>query len=159
MDGLTLGLAIATGVMLIVGISLWLLFSVFFKGMQKFGQQRLHERFTDDQILQSETTANFFGFQSRGRGQIRGNGVLALTREELWFSQFITREEIRIPLVEIQAVSLVDSHLGKRVLGRQELKVEFQTATGTTDAAAWLVGDPNSWKTAIESAMRAKTSW
>jgi hypothetical protein len=156
MDGLTLGLAIATGVLLVVGTSLWLFFSVFLKGMQTSGQQRLHERFTDDQILRSETSANFFGLQSRGRGQIRGNGVLALTREELWFSQFITREELRIPLVEIQAVSLVDSHLGKRVFGRQVVKVEFQAATGG-DAAAWLVGDPNGWKTAIESAMQAKT--
>ena len=152
MDGLTLGLAIATGVLVVVGTSLWLFFSVFLKGMETSGQQRLQERFTADQILRSETSANFFGLQSRGRGQIRGNGVLALTREELWFSQFITRKEIRIPLVEIQAVSLVDSHLGKRVFGRQVVKVEFQAATGA-DAAAWLVGDPNGWKTAIESAM------
>lgn len=158
MDGLTLGLAIATGVVLVVGISLWLFFSVFLKRMQTSGQQRLHERFTDDQILRSETTANFFGLQSRGRGQIRGNGVLALAREELWFSQFITREEIRIPIVEIQAISLVDSHLGKRVLGREVVKVEFQSAAGG-DAAAWQVGDPNGWKTAIESAMQARTSW
>ncbi|MFB2975791.1 hypothetical protein [Microseira sp. BLCC-F43] len=156
MDGLTLGLAIAAVVVPLVGISLWVFFSVFLKRMQTSGQQRLHERFTDDQILRSETTANFFGLESRGRGQLRGNGVLALTRQELWFSQFITREEIRIPLVEIQGVSQVNSHLGKRIIGRQVVKVEFQTATGG-DAAAWLVGDPNGWKTAIESAMQART--
>ncbi len=132
----------------------WVFLSKLLKPMQTFGQQRLHECFADDQILRSETSANFFGLESRGRGQIRGNGVLALTREELWFSQFITGKEIRISLVEIQAVSLVNSHLGKRVFGHQLVKVEFQTATATeVDAAAWLVGDPSSWKAAIESAM------
>lgn len=150
MKGLALGLTIAAVVIVIVGVSLAIFFTVFWKQLQTSGTQRIQERFPTEQIVLSETSANFFGLESRGSLQFRGNGVLVLTQDELWFSRFIMREDITIPTNTIQAVRLVDSHLGKRILGRQLIYVQFQGAGGL-DSAAWLVADPNRWQSAIAS--------
>jgi hypothetical protein len=150
MKGLALGLTIAAVVIVIVGVSLAIFFTVFFKQMKTSGVDRIQERFPTEQIILKETTANFFGLESRGSFQIRGNGVLVLTQDELWFSRFIKREDITIPTNTIQAVRLVDSHLGKRILGRQLIYVQFQASEGS-DSAAWLVENPNRWQSAIAS--------
>lgn len=150
MKGLALGLTIAAVVIVVVGVSLAIFFTVFWKQMQTSGVDRIQERFPTEQIILKETTANFFGLESRGSFQIRGNGVLVLTQDELWFSRFIKREDITIPTHTIQAVRLVDSHLGKRILGRQLIYVQFQVAGGL-DSVAWLVADPSRWQSAIAS--------
>ncbi len=148
MKGLTLGLIIAAVVIVVVGGGLFLFFTVFWDKMQVGGTERIQERFPTEEIIISETTANFFGLESRGSWQIRGNGVLVLTPNELWFSRFIKRDDITIPIQSIQEVRLVDSHLGKRILGRKLIYVQFQTPRGK-DSIAWLVADPETWKMKI----------
>ncbi len=80
--------------------------------------------------------------------RIRGNGVLVLTPNKLWFSRFIKRDDITIPINTIQEVRLVDSHLGKRILGRKLIYVQFQTS-GVKDSVACLVAAPERWKMKI----------
>ncbi|MBO9999199.1 MAG: hypothetical protein J7641_09365 [Cyanobacteria bacterium SID2] len=153
MSGLFLGLAITVFVLIIVGGSLFVFFSTFFNWMERTGLERMQEQFTSAQIVRSDVKANFFGLQSRGNFQIRGNGVLVLTREELWFSRLVKREDISIPLNTIEQVDLVNSHLGKRILGRQLLYVQFASSDGT-DAGAWLVNNPQQWQQDISSIVR-----
>ena len=148
MKGLTLGLIVATVVIILVGGGLFIFFTVFWDKMQVTGVERIQERFPTEEIILSETTANFFGLESRGSWQIRGNGVLVLTPNELWFSRFIKRDDITIPINTIQEVRLVDSHLGKRILGRKLIYVQFETSAGK-DSIAWLVADPERWKMKI----------
>jgi len=150
MKGLALGLTIAAVVIVVVGVSLAIFFTVFWNKMQVSGVERIQERFPTEQIILSETTANFFGLESRGSFQIRGNGVLVLTPNELWFSRFAKRDDITIPTQNIQEIRLVDSHLGKRIFGRQLIYVQFQTSEGK-DSAAWLVNNPDLWKMTILS--------
>lgn len=153
MKGLTLGLIIAAVVIVVVGGGLFLFFTVFWDKMQVNGAERIQERFPTEQIILSETSANFFGLESRGSFQIRGNGALVLTPDELWFSRFIKRDDITIPIQSIQEVRLVDSHLGKRILGRKLIYVQFQTPRGK-DSIAWLVADPETWKMKILDLIR-----
>ncbi len=150
MKGLALGLTIAAVVIVVVGVSLGIFFTVFSKQMKTSGVERIQERFPSEQIVLSETSANFLGLESRGSLQMRGNGVLVLTQDELWFSRFVKREDISIPTNTIQAVRLVDSHLGKRILGRKLIYVQFESSDGL-DGVAWLVDDPNRWQSAIAS--------
>lgn len=148
MKGLTLGLTIAAVVIIVLGVGLGIFFTVFFKNMQTSGVERIQEHFPTEQVILSEPSANYFGLESRGSFQMRGNGLLALTEDELWFSRFVKREDISIPTKTIQEVRLVDSHLGKRILGRKLIHVQFQTSEGV-DSVAWLVKNPTSWQTAI----------
>ena len=75
---------------------------------------------------------------------------MVLTPNELWFSPFIKRDDITIPTQSIQDVDLVNSHLGKRILGHQLIYVQFQISE-RKDSATWLVADPEQWKMTILS--------
>jgi hypothetical protein len=88
------------------------------------------------------------GVQSRGRGQVRGNGRLVLTPEELRFSQWIPQRETTIPLAAVTSVGTERSWLGKWV-GSKLLCVRWRTADGSEDAMAWQVRDLEKWLAAL----------
>jgi hypothetical protein len=88
------------------------------------------------------------GRESRGKGQVRGNGWLALTDDELRFKQWVPAREERIPLATVTAVETPRVWLGKTV-GRKLLCVRWQTADGTADAMAWEVRDLDDWLVAL----------
>jgi len=97
--------------------------------------------------------ANFFGQESRGVTQMRGNGTLVLTDSELYFELLLPRREFHIPLASIQAIETATSHLGKTI-GRPLLKVVFRNEAGQTDSIVWYVSDVEGLKQAIASARR-----
>jgi hypothetical protein len=107
------------------------------------------ERFPNAKVI--IRSANFFGQESRGVMQLRGNGTLALTDTELFFEQWIPRREFRIPLSAIQAIEMPASFLGKTNF-RPLLKVVFKDEAGNTDSMAWLVPNVEGLKRALEDA-------
>ena len=144
-----------------VGVGVWAMVRSVIARMKSSGERRLAERYESDQVWRSDSSAMFFGLQSRGTTQVRGSGVLALTATELWFSRYMFRTDTVIPMADIIEVSLVRSHLRKIIIGRKLLRVRFHTETGE-DTAAWLTEDPAGWKRDIEqwqreSAARAPT--
>lgn len=140
--------------LVVLGVSLVIFLIISQKSGKAVSLKRIESRFPDPSaICHIDPTANFFGLKSRSSSQIRGNGVLVLSTEELWFSRFVPRLDISIPLNQIQDVCLVKSHLGKRVFGSQLLYVEFETDDGI-DAVAWFVTEPEEWQSAIARAMR-----
>ena len=118
---------------------------------EKAWQEVIDLKFRGREILLQTLSANFFGQRSKGAKQVRGNGALVLTNDELWFLRAYPVKEFSIPLKDVASVSLTRSHLGKTV-GRDLLFVEYKTPEGN-DAIAWSVCDPDNWKDAIEMAM------
>ena len=90
------------------------------------------------------------GLQSRGRGQVRGNGRLVLTPEELRFRQWIPQRETTIPLAAVTSVGTERSWLGKWV-GSKLLCVRWRTSDGSEDAMAWQVRDLEGWLAALHA--------
>ena len=90
------------------------------------------------------------GLESRGRGQVRGNGELVLTADELRFRQWVPQRETTIPLAAITTVDTVRTWLGKWV-GSTLLCVRWRTEDGTEDAMAWQVRDLEGWRAALEA--------
>ena len=86
------------------------------------------------------TKANFYGVASEGKGQTRGLGTLALTRDELIFVQFVPDRVIRVPRSRIVGATLARSFLGK-TQSRELLVVSWDN-----EAAAWDVPDVASWE-------------
>ena len=86
------------------------------------------------------TKANFYGVASEGKGQSRGLGTLALTRDELIFVQFVPDRVIRVPRSRIVGATLARSFLGK-TQSRDLLVVSWDN-----EAAAWDVPDVSSWE-------------
>lgn len=96
--------------------------------------------------------ANSFGVESKGVMQLRGNGGLVLTRDELHFVPLAGGTEVRFPLRAIRSVGTVRSHLGKTI-GRSLLKIEWQDAD-RVDAIALHVRDVQRWVQRLETARR-----
>ena len=111
----------------------------------------VNRRFSGRQVIMIALTANFFGMKSRGTGQIRGNGALVLTDDQLWFCLAAPTREIAIPIEQIKTVTTKRGHLGKTIF-RPLLAVTF-TNKGRDDEVAWYVNELPKWKTAIESVM------
>jgi hypothetical protein len=153
MNTALLAVLIVAGVLLLAGL-IWLV--AIFASRKALGELEkrlkpvIQARFAGREVLRAAYEANFFGLQSRGLAQVRGNGALVLLRDKLYFLQAVTKREITMPLADIEAVSLVKSHLGKRI-GRPLLRVDFRAAAAA-DAVAWYVYDAAAWKSAIEEA-------
>ena len=98
-----------------------------------------------------ERSANFFGIESEGMTQMRGNGTLILTDEELYFQMWIPGRELSIRLDRISGTDIVKKHLGKTKL-RPLLKVIFRNRKGEHDSAAWLVENPRVWISELKEA-------
>lgn len=122
------------------------LISLFTRGLQTDIEQRT----AGQDVIMQTGNANSFGQSSKGIKQIRGNGALILTRQEIQFLMAVPRSEITIPLSQVTSVSLPKSHLGKTVF-KPLLRVEYQSLEGP-DSIAWAVQHPEQWKSAIENA-------
>ncbi|MBN1435267.1 hypothetical protein JW921_10940 [Candidatus Fermentibacterales bacterium] len=105
------------------------------------------ERFGGSEIVMVSPGASFFGLESRGMGQVRGNGVLLLTSGQLCFEMLLPRRVFTIPLETVTGVQIVKSHLGKS-RACPLLKVSFAGPAGP-DSAAWALGNPEEWVGAI----------
>jgi hypothetical protein len=112
----------------------------------------IEHRFAGRRIILMALNANFFGKKSKGVGQIRGNGALVLTDDQLWFCLAAPTREIAIPINQIQSVETKRSHLGRTIF-RPLLAVMFNYQ-GQNEQIAWYVSDPGKWKSAIESMIR-----
>jgi hypothetical protein len=104
--------------------------------------------FRDRNVVIHDSAANYFGLKSRAGKQLRGNGILVMTDEEIYFRMLLPSREVRIPLSMIKSVSHPRSHAGRSV-GRRLLRVDFEDDSGQTDAAGWYVRDPEAWARAI----------
>jgi hypothetical protein len=139
-------LAVVGGLTLLFG-----LLAMVTKKVRAAGEARIAQRYgSGASLLRTEPDANFFGVQSGGMGQIRGNGALALARNELWFSLYMPQREVLIPLGDVLEATTARSHLGKSV-GRKLLLVRFRAAGGE-DSVAWAVRDVDGWIAAIDAA-------
>ena len=96
-----------------------------------------------DIILKSRG-ANFFGQESSGIFQMRGNGNLILYESFLFFKQWITKKNISISIENIKAIETPRSHLGKAI-SRPLLKVIYVNESGQLDSIAWYVNKLDSW--------------
>ena len=95
--------------------------------------------------------AQGLGLESRGPTQVRGNGWLALTADELRFRQWVPERDTAIPLAAITDVATPRVWLGKSV-GSRLLCVRWRTPDGGEDAMAWAARDLEGWLAEIEAA-------
>ena len=121
--------------------------------VKKLFQKRISEimdKFKDKNIILSANDANFFGQQSRKSTQVRGNGVLILTAEELYFEMWRPKKILQIPISSVLKIEITKSFMHKSVF-RKLLKVVFTNQEGEEDAAAWWVTSLEKWIEELES--------
>jgi len=112
-------------------------------------------QFQDRKIIHSESFANYFGLESQGIKQIRGNGILILTEKELYFELYLPKKTITIPINEIIKIETPRSHLGKSKY-KKLLKIIFTNQNQEKDSVAWLVKQLPRWIENIENIIEKK---
>jgi hypothetical protein len=111
-------------------------------------------RFSSDEIICIDSSASFLGRASLKYRQIRGNGVLVLTRGQVFFRRLFPELEFSIPLRTVRKVETPRSFQGKSVF-RPLLKIDYKTDTGDTDSVAWCVSDLKNFIKGLEKLMHA----
>jgi hypothetical protein len=142
-------------IIIIVTLIVLVLLSVVLGVLRRYATNRAQsarERFPTAKLI--IPSANFYGQESKGVAQMRGNGTMVLTNTELYFEQWLTNREFRIPLAAIQEIETPSAYLGKTNF-RPILKVVFRDESGQTDAMGWLVPDVEAAKQAINDAREA----
>ena len=110
----------------------------------------MRARLGETEIVAIDESANCFGVESAGVWQVRGNGCLGATNDEVLFIMWFPRKELSIPRESITVVERARSHLGKSI-GRELLRVRFTNDNGQPDSAAWYVRDLPVWEAALTS--------
>jgi len=100
-------------------------------------------------VILKSMGVNFFGQESIGSAQIRGNGTLILHENALYFKRWAPKKEFIIPISKIEAIETPRSHLGKHIT-RPLLKVVFINESGQYDSIAWWVRKLDKWILALE---------
>jgi hypothetical protein len=121
---------------------------MFFRKKRRAVAAEVRAELGDGEIVAIDEMANCFGLKSKGMTQIRGNGCLAATKDELLFIMWLPRKEIRIPRPWITGIERAKSHLGKTVF-RPLLRVRFTDELGRSDSVAWAVRDLPAWEAAL----------
>ena len=122
--------------------------SVILKRLRRRAAEDVRTRLGAENIFVIDERANSFGIESKGVAQIRGNGCLAASDDELMFLMWLPRRELVIPRELVTGVDRVRSHLGKTI-GRDLLKVSFTNSEGNPDSIAWYVSDIEAWESAL----------
>lgn len=139
-------------IVMVVVVSLAIVFgAVLFVLRNLSRQQESGARERYPLAKQIDRTASFFGQESRGVTQMRGNGTLILTDTELIFEQWMTNNVFRISLRTIQGIENPTSFLGKSRFAPL-LKVVYTNDQGVNDSMAWQVRDLNGWMQQINEA-------
>lgn len=144
--GLYVALGMLASAALIVGIVL--LTRRMVRQLTTRNDELIAREFAGTPIERQSGMANFFGLESKGGKQLRGNGALVVTADRVWFQRIGAGEPIVIPRRDVKAAEVVSSHAGKTV-GRPLLKLTFDDEHGGTDAVAWYVPDAEAWAAAL----------
>lgn len=128
------------------------IFWLFFGKLKKAHEaclKNVDEDLAGKAVKYAEDKANFFGQESLGITQVRGNGILRITEDEIYFHMLMPARVFRFPIENITAVETPKSFLGKTKFVPL-LKVAFTNDEGSSDSAAWLVSDLSEAKNLIE---------
>lgn len=134
-------------------VLLFFLIILFLRILQKRKAHQVLEKFKGRNILKYSPNANCFGLESLGLAQIRGNGVLVLLEDEIYFQMGVPKKEISIPLKMITNVEIVHSHLGKAIPWPL-LKISFTNQEGKMDSVAWVFKNVQEWKDTLEEKIK-----
>lgn len=136
-------------IFIVFGVSLLLLvIRMILSLIRKKLETYIADKFDKKEIIGATTGANFFGVESKGGKQIRGNGALVLTKDTLFFVRAVPEKEYAIPIANIVDITLPTSFNGKSVLSKL-LCVHYRDDV-EMEAIAWAIKNPEKWKDAID---------
>ncbi|MDY0042724.1 MAG: hypothetical protein RBS57_20625 [Desulforhabdus sp.] len=130
--------------LLLLSSGVWI--SFYFKRRSAMGRtvRRVRQQFNGIPVRSLATSAYFYGMERNWDSQWRGNGVLLLTEEILYFRLWARNLDLTIPLDRVKSVELSRGE-GLARLRRKRFRVVYQGADDHLRAATWLAGKPQNW--------------
>lgn len=119
-----------------------------------FRMVRIRSRLKSQTIVLSDRFANFYGLFTHGPGQIRGNGWLLLTKDDLIFEMYLPARSLVIPLKSVIHVDTVPAHLGKTGKAGQPLLRITYASEAQKESAAWRVDQVQQWVSSITERLK-----
>lgn len=110
---------------------------------------QIMDKIGKENIILITSGANFFGQESAGLMQIRGNGFLVLTKDKLYFELILPKKIIEIPLEKIERIEESRSYLGKTAVSKL-MKIIYRNESNIMDSCAWLVRHRKEWINKLE---------
>jgi hypothetical protein len=139
-------IGIAIGLILLAGLVVLL---IKMRTIRRECRETIAKKYTSGDILCHNNLANYYGMEVHKGKQKRGNGVLILAQNELYFLRLQPKLEITIPLKRIKRVLTPSSFLGKSA-PKPLLKVDFKDENGVINSVAWLLQDLESFKNCLK---------
>ena len=125
------------------------------KKVQKL-EEEVRSKFSGKTILMIDKFANFAGQESKGLGQVRGNGILVFVKDMIYFQMLTPKIELEIPREKITGFSRENSFLGK-MKGIPLIKIDFRNKDGRVDSAGWWVKSPDEWEQVMGEMLSRRT--
>lgn len=110
----------------------------------------IKEKYGNNKIIAANINVSSFGQESKGLKQLRGNGCLVLSKDELYFEMFFPKKKWVIPMQAISLVEKTKTHLNKWSVFSL-LKVNYLNPKGDIDSLAWAIKDVDQWIERIEN--------
>lgn len=123
--------------------------AIVYVWLRNLAKKKTAALLTDYPIHEWVIGANFFGRESDGMMQVRGNGTLLLTRDKLVFMLWMPEKRYVIPLRSITAMSNPRGFLGKSK-GGILLRINYTDEHGKADAVGFLVRKLDEVQASIE---------
>ncbi len=121
----------------------------FLNNLKRKRAEELFRNYHKDRIIYFSREVNFFGQKSKDGLNIKGNGSLLLTPDQLHFKKWMPDQDLIISLEDIKSVERVDSFMGKNK-NRPLLKIDFNNKEGDIDSAAWLLDNMHNWENVLK---------
>jgi len=125
-----------------LGIIFW------FKRRQSRAYEEARAAIGKAKLLLEEPTALWVGIDANGNQSVRGNGILLLTDEDLYFRQLLPQAEIRITRSDIVRIERPDLTKGTGQ-GRLICAV-YLDPDGSEQREAWMVEEHAQWVDALQ---------
>ena len=139
--------------LVMMGSALTIIALLLLKSLYQKWTKTVLSKFKGQKLIAASISANFFGQESLGYKQFRGNGVLVLTEKELYFELCMPKKEIHILNSDIIDVESPKTHLGKTKF-MPLLKIIFKNKKGQDDSVAWVVDNLPYWKETLEAIIK-----
>ncbi len=127
---------------------------LFLRRLSRKALTQAMENWESEGVILSERVSNFFGRESAGYAQVRGNCAFLLTEAGLRHLMWSPRRQLTINWDKVRKAEKVKYHLGKTKL-RHLVKVHFINEKGEPDSAAWYVRNVELWIEAINGRAQA----
>jgi hypothetical protein len=145
--GVIIAIGAVVGSLLILGAVYVVVIRMLQRQLEKTGEQWASQGLT---IVKGPDMGNYRGHLSV-RIPVRGNGVLALTTDDVRFELFAPRREFTVPLADISRVVVRRTWQGSYKAGMRVVGIHYRDTSveGNEDALGIGVRDAPGWARAI----------